>query len=204
MTRVGISITMSVTFRSAVQEFSNVIYYDGLTGRPSVSAADGLIDELVTKLRPLYANTVSFKRGRIWEQTGDKATTEMISQKNLTGTGSGGSANGNMDKERAYLFSLRAGVDSRGNPVKLRKWIHACFDLGGITTAGDILANNAGFSTAQRNTLAGLVSGLGSCGSGATLGTICSKVGRTSTSGANWEAHPYLEHHQLGDMWRAS
>lgn len=194
---------MSTPFRNSVQEFSNVVYYDGLAGDPSQAAADTLIDELVGKLRPLYASNINFVRGRLWRQTADKATTEMLSQKNLTGTGSGGTFNGNMDKERAYLFRLRAGVDSRGNPVYFRKWIHACFDLGGIATSNAILANSAGFTTANRTALAALVSGLGSCGSGGTLGTICSKNGRTSTAGANWEAHPFLEHHQLGDQWRA-
>ena len=203
MARIGISITMSTPFRNGVQEFSNVIYYDGLASAPNQTEADNLIDELTTKLRPLYSNVVTFVRGRLWTQTGSQATNEMISQKNLTGTGSGGTANGNMDKERAYLFRLRAGSDSRGKPVYFRKWIHACFDLGGITTSGSILGNNSGFTSGQRTTLAGLVSGLGTCGAGGTLGTICSKNGRLSTAGANWEAHPFLEHHQLGDQWRA-
>jgi hypothetical protein len=33
---------------------------------------------------------------------------------------------------------------------------------------------------------------------------IVAKSGRNTTAGANWEAHRYLEHHQLGDMWRAT
>jgi hypothetical protein len=203
MARIGISVTMSIAFRNSVQEFSNVVYYDGLSGTPSVSEADTLIDELVTKLKPLYASVVTFVRGRLWLQTGDKATTEMISQKNLSGTGTGPTVNASMDRERAYLFRLRAGVDSRGNPVYLRKYIHAAGDLGGIATTGSILANGTGFSAANRTALAALVTGLGTCGSGTTQGAICAKSGRLPTAGAQWEAHPFLEHHQLGDQWRA-
>jgi hypothetical protein len=203
MARIGISITMSVPFRNSTQEFSNVVYYDGLSATPSFTDANNLIDELVTKLRPLYSAGVSFVRGRLWLQTGSEATTEMLSQKTLTGTGSGGAISATMDRERAYLFRLRAGVDSRGNPVYLRKWIHACFDLGGVSTTGGIQTNASGFTTSQRATLEALVSGLGSCGSGPTQGAICAKGGRLPTAGATWSAHQFLEHHQLGDQWRA-
>jgi hypothetical protein len=202
MTRIGISITMSTSFRNVSQEFSNVIYYDGLAGRPTQAEADTLIDELATKLKTIHATTVNFVRGRLWEQTGDKATTEMVSQKNLSGTGSL-TANASMDKERAYLFRLRAGIDSRGNPVYFRKWIHACADIGGVTNSGNILNNTSGYTPANRTAIVAALPALGSCGAGSTLGTICSKNGRVSTAGALWEAHQFLEHHQLGDMWRA-
>lgn len=202
MTRIGISITMSVAFRSSTQEFSNVIFYDGLAGDPSVAEADTLIDELTTKLKTIHSSSVTFVRGRLWRQTGDKATTEMISQKNLSGTGSL-AANNTIDRERAYLFRLRAGVDSRGNPVYLRKWIHACGDIGGISTSGVIAANQSGFSAGNRTALVAALPAIGTCGSGTTQGAICSKVGRLPNAGALWEAHQFLEHHQLGDQWRA-
>lgn len=202
MTRIGISITMQGAFRNSTQEWSNVIFYDGLAGRPSVAEADTLIDELVTKLKTIHATSVTFLRGRLWEQTADKSTTEMVSQKNLSGTGSV-SPSTSMDKERAYLFRLRAGVDSRGNPVYLRKWFHTCADIGGVTTTGGIQQNTSGFSAANRTALVAALPAIGQCGSGTTQGAICSKVGRLPNAGATWEAHQFLEHHQLGDMWRA-
>lgn len=202
MTRIGISITMETAFRDSVQPFSNVVYYDGLSARPSVSQADTLIDELATKLRPMHSTLVSFKRGRLWEQTNDKATTEMVSQKNLSGTGSA-SADATMDKERALLFRLRAGVDSRGNPVYLRKWFHICGQISGQTQTSTITSNATGWSQAQRDAQVAAMNTIGSCGSGGTQGAICSKKGRLPTAGALWEAHKYLEHHQLGDQWRA-
>ena len=203
MTRIGLSITMQVAFRDSTQEFSNVFFYDGLLGRPSVAQADSLIDEQVTRMKPLFATAVTFVRGRLWEQTGDKATTEMISQKTLSGTGTAATSSG-ADRERAYLFRLRAGVDSRGNPVYLRKWLHTQADIGGVSTAGAIQQNTTGFTTGQRSTLAALMNPFGSIGSGSTLGTLCAKGGRQPTAGAQWEAHKYLEHRQLGDQWRAN
>jgi hypothetical protein len=203
MTRVGISITKSVSFRGGTQEFSNVYYYDGLSGRPSLVEAEALIDELVTKEKTFHAAAVTFVRGRIWEQTGAPGSTEMITQKNLSGTGTPANT-AFMDRERAFLFRLRAGTDSRGNPVFLRKWYHTCGGFGAVTLTQAQLENTAGFSGADKTLLKNKLGNIGSIGSGTTLGTICSKVGRTSTAGAEWEPHTYLEHHQLGDMWRAA
>ncbi len=202
MTRVGISITKRVAFRNSTQEFSNVYYYDGLTGRPSVSDAEGLIDTVANREKAFHGSDVTFVKGRIWEQTGDKATTEMITQKNLSGTGAL-TDNAQMDRERAYLFRLRAGVDSRGNPVYLRKWFHACANIGGVAISAGILTNESGFTQAERTTLANAVNSFIAIGSGATAGTICSKNGRPPTPFEIVNAHQFLEHHQLGDMWRA-
>jgi hypothetical protein len=203
MTRIGISITKSCVFRNSVQEFSNVYFYDGLAGRPGLSAADALIDEVVTKEKTWHSAAVTFVRGRIWEQTNDKATTEMISQKNLSGTGTPATTP-NMDAERAFLFRLRAGSDSRGNPVYLRKWYHTIGGFGAVTIAQGVLENKIGFTGAEKTSLVTKLGNIGSIGSGATLGAICAKSGRLPTAGAQWEAHTFLEHHQLGDMWRAA
>jgi hypothetical protein len=203
MTRIGIAITKSTSFRGGTQEFSNVYYYDGLLGRPSVAQAEALIDEATTREKTWHSTAVTFLRGRCWEQTGDKATTEMIATKSLSGTGSMGLVN-SFDKERSYLFRLRAGVDTRGNPVYLRKWYHGCglFD-GTISINSTTLDNTTGFSAADRTALRNKMNSIGSIGSGPTLGTLCAKGGRQPDAGATWEAHQYLEHHQLGDMWRA-
>jgi hypothetical protein len=202
MTRIGISITKRVVFRDSTQEFSNVYYYDGLVGRPSVADADALIDQAANREKAFHGSNVTFIKGRLWEQTGSPGTTEMVSQKNLSGNGSL-TPNAQMDKERAYLFRLRAGQDSRGNPVYLRKWYHACANIGGVAISAGILTNESGFTTAERTTLVNAINSIGSIGSGGTLGTLVSKNGRTTTAGFSWEAHKYLEHHQLGDMWRA-
>lgn len=202
MTRVGISITKTTPFRSAAQEFSNVYYYDGLLGVPSVSEADALIDQAANREKAWHASNVTFVRGRLWTDTGNKATNEMISQKALSGTGSA-IIETDLDKERAVLFRLRAGVDSRGNPVYLRKWFHVCGRMAGVVFSGGIVANTSPISQTNRDALVNAMNSIGSIGSGNTLGTLCAKGGRQPTAGQTWQCHAYLEHHQLGDQWRA-
>jgi hypothetical protein len=126
-----------------------------------------------------------------------------MSQKNLSGTGAR-STIAALDKERAFLFRIRAGVDSRGNPVYLRKWYHACGNFVTTVTITDaMLANTAGFSTGDRTNLVGAMNAIGD-GNGAPLQpALCAKGGRGISGGATWSAHQYLEHHQLGDQWRA-
>jgi hypothetical protein len=202
MTRVGISITKSSSFRNATQEWSNVYYYDGLLGVPSQADAAALIDQAANREKVWHSTNCTFVRGRLWTETGNKATNEMIDQHNLSGTGS--STSGVYDKERAHLFRLRAGVDSRGNPVYLRKWYHVCGNFGSAgAPSGNVIQNTSGFSQSERDAQVGVMNNIGSIGSGATLGTLCAKSGRQPTAGQTWQAHQFLEHHQLGDMWRA-
>lgn len=203
MTRIGISITKTIAFRSANQEFSNVYYYDGLNSVPSDSEAAGYIDTAVTREKLIHSLNVSFSRGRCWLETGVKSTSEMLNQHNLSGTGSAATV-ANMDRERTYLFRLRAGNDSRGNPVYLRKWYHSCgrFGTAAAPTPGQ-LEQTTGFAQSERDALVAQLPPIGSISGGAGVGTLVSKKGRVTTAGALWSAHPFLEHHQLGDMWRA-
>jgi hypothetical protein len=181
-----------------------VYYYDGLTGAPSVAEADTLIDSLVTKEKTIHSTAVTFVRGRLWTQGATKADSNMISQKNLSGTGSTATV-ASFDRERAYLFRLRAGNDSRGNPVYLRKWYHSCgnFTAASPPAAGQ-LDQTIGWPQSARDALVAALPTIGTIGSGTTLGTLCAKSGRLSTAGSLWTAHQFLEHHQMGDMWRAS
>lgn|SRR5215203_63457 len=203
MTRIGLSITKSVPFRNSVQEFSNVYYYDGLSGAPSETDAGNLIDQQVAREKTWHSANVTFVRGRLWEQTGDKATTQMITQKNLSGTGAR-STDASQDRERAFLFRLRAGSDSRGNPVYLRKYFHACGAFVGTTLPSAAqYAQTTGFTQAERDAQVAQMNSIGGIGSGTTLGVLCSKNGRLPDAGATWQAHAFFEHHQLGDQWRA-
>lgn len=202
MARIGISITKQVSFRNSTQEFSNVYYYDGLLGLPSVSEAEALIDTAANREKTWHASSVTFIRGRLWSQVGTPSQNNMIAQKNLSGTGARTTAA--YDKERAFLFRLRAGVDTRGNPVYLRKWFHACGEfVAGQTPATSVIDNTTGFTQAQRDAQVAAMNSIGSIGSGGTLGTLCAKGGRQPTTGELWQAHQFLEHHQLGDQWRA-
>lgn len=203
ISRIGISITKSTSFRNGVQEFSNVYYFENAAGPPDQAQADTLIDQLAAAEKTVHSSAVTFVRGRLWLQTGDKATTNMISQKNLSGTGARATA-GSMDKERAFLLRIRAGNDSRGQPVYLRKWFHACgtfYSGQTITTAQ--LENTNGFSAGEKTSIANQMAPITNLTGSNGPWAIVAKSGRTPSSGASWESHNFLEHHQLGDMWRA-
>lgn len=202
MARIGISITKSTSFRGATQEFSNTYYYENNGALPDAAGADALIDELTANEKTFHSNLVTFVRGRCWSQIGSKEQNEMISQKNLSGTGSTGTA-ANMDKERAFLFRRRAGVDSRGNPVYMRKWYHSCgVFVTGQTLSTALLENTSGFSQAQRDAQVNAMETVWELAAAGGGWSICSKNGRQTSSSVT-SAHQYLEHHQLGDMWRA-
>lgn len=203
MVQIGISITKSTAFRNSTQEFSNVYFYHLTGSYPDAAGADGLIDELTTLEKGFHSSGVTFVRGRCWKQTGDKATSEMISQKNLSGTGST-SATSVTDKERAFLFRLRAGNDSRGNAVYLRKWYHSCGNgPGGYTPATGVVQNASSIPTGDRTTMETAVNPIRNIGAALGGWELCAKSGRQFNPGAGFQSHPYYEHHQMGDQWRA-
>jgi len=203
MARIGVSITKSIPFRGSTQEFSNVYYYEMLS-LPDITAADTIIDNLVTLEKTFHAASVTFVRGRLWSQTGSPSTNEMITQKNLSGTGARAAVS-SFDPERALLFRLRAGNDSRGNPVYLRKWYHSNGQFTSANAIGTgLLQQTTSFTTAERAALVAAMSAIGDANGSAGAPKICSKGGRLPTVGQTWSAHQWLEHHQLGDMWRAT
>ena len=203
MPRIGVSITKSTPFRGSTQEFSNVYYYE-VSGLPTVAQADTIIDNLTALEKTFHSSSVTFVRGRLWSETGNKATSEMISQKNLSGAGARTTVS-SLDPERAFLFRLRAGTDSRGNPVFLRKWYHAVgqfVNTGALIGAGH-LTNTLGFTSGEKSALVAAMSAIGDANGSPLVPKLCAKGGRQPGAGNTWEAHTWLEHHQLGDMWRA-
>jgi hypothetical protein len=202
MPRIGVSITKSISFRNSTQEFSNVYYYEVLT-LPDESQALTIIDNLVTLEKTFHGTDATFIRGRLWSQIGSPSQNNMLAQKNLSGTGSK-TPLGTMDKERAYLFRLRAGVDSRGNPVYLRKWYHNGGPfITGLSISNAILANTSGFSQTERDNMRNAMQAIGDANGSPLTPRLCSKGGRLPDQAASWSAHQFLEHHQLGDQWRA-
>lgn len=202
MARVGVSITKSTSFRGSVQEFSNVYYYD-VASLPDQTEADALIDAITVIEKTFHASPVTFIRGRCWSQVGSPSLNNMISQKNLSGTGSMATVTG-MDKERAFLFRVRAGEDSRGQPVYLRKWYHSCggmFTGQAVTSA--ILDNTGSIPTVDRTALNSKVQPVELVTASSKNYVLSSKSGRQPDASEHFTSHQFLEHHQLGDMWRA-
>jgi len=199
---VGATIVKSTTFRGVAQEFSNTYYYE-VPGTPNAVVTEEIIDALVTKEKAQHATTVTFVRAAGWRAGGSSATNEMLVQKNLSGAGTK-SAHTAMDKERAFLVRFRAGVDSRGRPVYLRKWWHLDVSvIGGSAISNTQLQNTAGLDSAQRAAVVAFaddIKNLTLVTAGFTSAELKGPSGRGITGDTT--AHQYLEHHQLGDMWR--
>lgn len=204
MTRYGVQIEKSTSFRGAAQPFSNTYYYEApVPAQGSEGYLNDLIDDILAVERPLHATSVNFIFARAWSQIGTKEQNEMKVQRALTGTGSNSSlAHATMDKERAFLVRFRAGNDSRGRPVYLRKWWHLLAEAyGGATVPNSVLQNTAELSTNVRSFLEAEANKLKVVTPGAGPNAeLVAKSGRT-ISGSTL-AHRFLEHHQLGDAWR--
>ena len=168
-----------------------------------MTAANNLIDELVVLEKTFHSSRVTFAYARLWSAGLGEVLNHMIVQKPLSGVGSAVN-DSTMDAERAFLFRWRAGTDSRGTPVFLRKWYHSCgaFPGAGTITSG-ILSNLSGFSNAARDAMEANVDNVYSLSAGGGGWLMVSKQGREADANAP-EAHQYLEHHQLGDQWRGA
>jgi hypothetical protein len=197
MAITGISITKRVAYRDSLQEFSNVYFYRVLT-QPNQTQAEALIDEITTFEKTIHASVVTFVRGRCWSAGGTNQDNNMRVQKPLSGVGAT-TATVSIDRERAHLFRWPAGLDSRGKPVYLRKYYHCLGPVAGVATGQTQLTGEAGFSQGNRDTMAAAINAIRLIGGGAYQ--LCAESGRDSAGPA--EAHKYLEHHQLGDQWRA-
>lgn len=195
--RIGVQITKATAFRGVSQEFHNTYHYELETA--VTAPAESIVDEIVQHEKFLHSTAVDFKRAAVWSAGSDAGSNAMLFQKNLTGTGSQ-VHNTSMDRERALLIRWPAGFDVRGNPVYLRKWYHSCGDAEGqsLGSAG-ILGNTQEIPTATRDLIATRANELRSVGS-VSPWELVSPTGRDATGPA--QCHKFLEHHQLGDMWR--
>lgn len=202
--RVGISIEKSVLFRGGQQPFANVYYYDAALPVSDPPGWNHLVDALVTLEKSIHSTEVTFVRARCWKADGSKSENVMIIDKAISGTGTK-SVSTTMDRERAAMISIRAGVDTKGRPVYNRKWFHICAGvIGAESISNDQLKQTASLSAGQQATLAGVAEDLKEMPAGATGTTpasLTSKSGRNVTGAGT--SHRFLEHHQLGDAWRS-
>lgn len=196
----GVSIEKSSSFRGANQIFANVYHYQDAGGAPSDADLESLLDQLVVIEKAFHANSVNFVRGRVWSAGGTQAANQMRVDKALAGAG--GLVNDvSYDRERAVLVRWRAGVDSRGRPVYLRKFWHVMSTTFDAAAWGSgVYGNTAQIAQARRDGFETTADQVASLTAGGTVFTLCGPNGRNITG--DTECHPYLEHHQLGEMWR--
>jgi hypothetical protein len=200
MARFGFTITKRVSFRLFQQEFSNTYYYQRALWTPADSYLSGLIDEIVVTEKKLHSTDVTFVRGQCWSADGTPTTNQMRVQKDLTGTGNGGTVT-TLDRERAILIRWPAGKDIRGRNVYLRKWFHICGDVqvAPFIMLTGVQQNTQEIAVATRTSVAAIAEELREIGTTELIG-LCAKTGRENAGGA--QCHRFLEHHQLGDAWR--
>lgn len=196
----GVSVEKTVSFRGVAQTFANVYHYDSGGLAPTDTILEQLLDAVVAQEKVMHATAVTFRRGRVWTAGGSQASNQMRVDKALSGTGTPAS-DSSTDRERAVLVRWRAGTDSRGRPVYLRKFWHLLTStLGGVAVASGLLANTAGFTQGQRDNIETAADVFASITQGSTVFTLCGPTGRNITGST--ECHPFYEHHQLGDQWR--
>jgi hypothetical protein len=202
MSRIGIAITKRVAFRDSTQEFSNIYHYeDGNPANPTNATALGLIDELAAFEKTIHSGAVTFRRGKCWSAGGTRAENQMLAEKNLAGVGTGSGSD--YDAERAYLVMWRAGRNTKGKPVYLRKWYHTLGGFGAaaaVTLSAAVLNNSGGFTQANRDNIANKADEITRIGNLEGWGLVA-ESGRERDGGPP-TAHRYLEHHQMGDQWR--
>lgn len=197
MAQYGISITKTVSFRGVQQPFSNVYHYTGLTLDPTSAAS--FAAAIKAKEVPLHSTDVTFVSYRVWTSGGAPGSNQTVALGTLSGTGSG-LASTLQDRERAFLIRYRAGNDSRGHPVYLRKWFHSCGQCAGVQASTAALQNTAQIPSADRTTIQNATDDFLTITDGGNTGNLVAESGRAA--GTPVECHPYLEHHQLGDQWR--
>lgn len=202
MAKFGVSIEKTISFRGAAQVFANVYHYDSGVGAPSDANLETLLDNMVAQEKTMHSSAVSFVRGRVWSSGGSPSANQMRVDKNLSGAGTLSTLSGR-DPERATLIRWRAGSDSRGRPVYLRKWYHDhSGNFGGTSClTSSQLGQTTEVSQACRDAQETAADFFRTITAGSIVFTMEAETGR-QISGST-ESHRWLEHHQLGDMWRS-
>lgn len=199
MGQISISITKRCAYRDSVQHFSNVYTYRSADSNPVFDTAGLLIDEVANIEKKFHSLDVTFVKGRCWSSGGTRAENKMIAERVLSGAGIQQPVP-QLDRERALLVMWRAGKDTRGKPVYLRKWYHTLGNLAGVVFSASILEQKTGFTAQQRADMAAAITQITRIGALQEWG-LTAESGR-ERDGGEPIVHKYLEHHQLGDEWR--
>jgi hypothetical protein len=200
--RYGLNILKRCAFRLGIQHFGNTYYYEVNIGAGNLTDLNLLVDEVVAKEKAIHASTVTFVRARLWSQVGTQSQNNMLIDRNLSG-GGGLSEGLTTDKERAVLIRFRAGNDSKGRPVYLRKWYHVqSSTIGGEGITNGELVQSAELSAVKRAAMNTVGNSLANFTVAGVPANLVSKGGRNIDGGTT--VHRFYEHHQLGDEWRAA
>lgn len=196
--QIGVQITKSTLFRGVQQEFHNVYNYK--LGTAITAPSESIVDEIVNTEKSLHSSEVKFIAAAVWSSGGNIAQNAMLFKKSLSPGAGNQLVNTNMDRERAILIRWPAGFAIDGRPVYLRKYFHSCGNAAGVNPGGAAqLANIDPLLQATRDAIALKANELRDVGA-TEFWELVAKTGRQTAGNA--QCHPFLEHHQLGDMWR--
>lgn len=143
MAPYAFAITKKVTWRGAVELFSNVYRYDGSPGGDDVN---DILDTLKAAEVLVHSPDVTFVQGRAWGPTNQgPAASETLLIKDFSGTGQLVPSGGKVYKELAVVVNFYLGRSpTTGRKRILRKYIHSCArPSSGATAGGDDLLTTA-------------------------------------------------------------
>lgn len=189
----AVSITKSVPWRGAPEEYANVYHYQTTPGE--LFPDEAVIAEVVRLEKLIFASNVTFRVGRTWGPTGEgpeaSVTREIV---DLSGTGALGPTAG-MYRECAILIQWPLGrYGSRNRPQFLRKWLRTQAANGYPTNGADPLAEQPGAGSALRQYMEGITT-LDPGGLGTDVLELVTETGRAPV--AEPLAYQYLEHRQF-------
>jgi hypothetical protein len=201
MPRYGLQVLKRTTYRGGVQHFANTYHYESAIVSNDLAGLEALLDAIVALEKTIFATDVTFIQGRVWSTALGQANNQMLVDKPLSGAGVRVTQT-TLDRERAVLIQFRAGVDTRGRPVYLRKWYHICGAAISGNWPNDVMQQIAQISSTFRSDYVAFGNSIKSVTAGGATNLLVAQSGRTITGATS--CHPYLEHRQLGDEWRGN
>ncbi len=118
---LGVSVTKSVQWRNATEEFTNVWHFDTAVDMTS----QALANNVVSSERGFFGANVNFKKVQVWGPTdGTKQQSQMLLQQDLTGSGSGGTSTVCALETSAVVSWDTGRKNTRGGRIFLRKYLH--------------------------------------------------------------------------------
>ncbi len=118
---LGVAVDKAVTWRGEEETFANVWHYDASVDTSSEDVGNAV----AAAEKAFFGSNVTFKRVQVWGPAdGLPAQSQMLFQKDMTGTGTG-STSTVCALETSAVISWNTGrVNTRGGRIYLRKYLH--------------------------------------------------------------------------------
>lgn len=198
MSTFAVAVTKQVQWREFQQPFSNVYHYSGAPGDEFDD--EGVANAVLAAEQEIHGSNITFTQVRTYGPTDQGAAANVnrtVQDFNSVGLAT---ADGSYYRELAWLVIWPLGrYGPRNHPHWLRKWLHTStfYELTATSTSGEVPLYEW---PPPLDTYASAVTQLQDSTTGSVL-TLAAPDGRTPIDNA--KGYPYLEHRQLGDLWRS-